>query len=120
MLQIFFILTAILDETSKLLNLSVAIQKCLGKTRAFLFNALVFPCSLLVVTIFWTIWHIDRELIFPKVIDTFFPLWLNHMMHTFILVPLMIELALPKKYSFVRFKDAAVVLTVYATIYQFL
>ncbi|XP_018575490.1 androgen-dependent TFPI-regulating protein-like [Anoplophora glabripennis] len=118
MLQILFLLTAVLDETSKLLDLPVLTRKRLGRTRAFLFNTLVFPCSLLVVTIFWTIWHIDRELVLPKILDKVFPLWLNHVMHTIILVPLAVELALPKRYNFVRFENAAATLVLYALFYQ--
>ncbi|KAJ8945887.1 hypothetical protein NQ318_002728 [Aromia moschata] len=117
-LQIVFSVTAILDESAKLLNLPIHIRKRLGRTRAVLFNALLFPCTLLVATVFWGIWHIDRELIFPKIIDEFFPTWLNHAVHTFIVVPLIVELLLPKQYSFVQFRNAAIVLTVYAAIYQ--
>ncbi|KAJ8961628.1 hypothetical protein NQ314_005880 [Rhamnusium bicolor] len=119
-LQIFFLITAILDELARFLNVSVDIKKRLGRTRAFIFNTFVFPCSLLVMTIFWSIWHIDRELIFPKVVDDVYPTWLNHTLHTVIAIPLVIELLLPKRYSFVQFKNAALVLTVYMTIYQFL
>ncbi|KAJ8917133.1 hypothetical protein NQ315_012623, partial [Exocentrus adspersus] len=56
-LQIVFLLIAVLDEASKLLHLRVGIQIPLGRARAFLFNTLVFPSSLVVVTIFWTTWH---------------------------------------------------------------
>lgn len=34
----------------------------------------------------------DRELIFPKVLDSFFPDWLNHVMHTNILIFIVIEM----------------------------
>ncbi|KAJ8945888.1 hypothetical protein NQ318_002729 [Aromia moschata] len=117
-LQIVFLITAILDESAKLLNFAIHIRKRLGRTRAFIFNALFFPCTLLEVTVFWGIWLIDRELIFPKVIDEVFPTWLNHAVHTFIVVPLIVDLLLPKRYSFVPFRNAAIVLTVYTAIYQ--
>ncbi|XP_023017506.2 androgen-dependent TFPI-regulating protein isoform X1 [Leptinotarsa decemlineata] len=116
-LHMIFVILAILDETSKILKLPVAIQKRLGKTRAFIFNTLLFPSCLLVSTFFWGIWHIDRELIFPKAVDEFFPSWLNHMLHTFTLVPMVIELLLPKKYNFVQFRQAAPILIIYSLVY---
>ncbi|XP_072390426.1 androgen-dependent TFPI-regulating protein-like isoform X2 [Diabrotica undecimpunctata] len=118
MLQIFFISLAVLDELSKLLSLPSKIQNLLNKARAYIFNSLVFPCSTLVVFTFWSIWAVDRELIFPKVMDTFFPSWLNHVLHTFIAIPLVIEILLPKKDNFVEFKNAAPILLCYAGIYQ--
>lgn len=41
---------------------------------------------------FWGLYAIDRELIFPKLIDQFFPTWLNHLMHTNIMVFSLLEL----------------------------
>ncbi|KAJ8984741.1 hypothetical protein NQ317_005006 [Molorchus minor] len=51
-LQIIFAVTTVLDESSKLLNLPLSLQKRLGRTRAYLFNTFIFPCSLLVMTDF--------------------------------------------------------------------
>ncbi|KAG5884142.1 hypothetical protein JTB14_021808 [Gonioctena quinquepunctata] len=118
MLHFIFVIIAIVDESSKILKLPVSIQKPIGRTRAFLFNTLLFPSCLLVSSFFWTIWHIDRELIFPKTLDDFFPSWLNHTLHTFILLPMVLELLLPKKHNFVQFRNAAPILAVYSTIYS--
>ncbi|XP_056632374.1 androgen-dependent TFPI-regulating protein-like isoform X3 [Diorhabda sublineata] len=120
MLQIFFLSLAILDEISRLLNLPSGLQKLLGKSRAYIFSSLVFPGSALVVFTFWSIWAVDRELIFPKIMDTFFPAWLNHVLHTFILIPLAIEILLPKTDNFIKFKSAAPTLLFYSGIYQVL
>lgn len=32
--------------------------------------------------IFWALYAVDRELIFPASVDEWFPSWLNHIMHT--------------------------------------
>uniref|UniRef100_A0A2P2I1V6 Androgen-induced gene 1 protein-like n=1 Tax=Hirondellea gigas TaxID=1518452 RepID=A0A2P2I1V6_9CRUS len=48
----------------------------------FLFTAILFPIALFVSVSFWTLFIIDREMIFPVIYDTFFPLWLNHAIHT--------------------------------------
>ncbi|KAG5884144.1 hypothetical protein JTB14_021809 [Gonioctena quinquepunctata] len=117
MLHIAFVILAIVDESSKILKLPALIQKLVGRTRASLFNTLLFPSCLLVSSLFWTIWHIDRELIFPKAVDEVFPSWLNHTLHTYTLLPMMLELLLPKKYDFVQFRNAAPILVVYFFVY---
>ncbi|XP_060527418.1 androgen-dependent TFPI-regulating protein-like isoform X2 [Cylas formicarius] len=91
--QTLFLCTAVLDELLQILTPKTKLQKSIQYVRHVTFSTIVFPCTLLVVTVFWTIWHIDRELIFPKALDDFYPAWLNHTMHTFILVPLVIEVA---------------------------
>lgn len=35
---------------------------------------------------------IDRELVFPKALDEFFPSWLNHVMHTNIMIFTLLEM----------------------------
>jgi hypothetical protein len=35
---------------------------------------------------------VDRELVFPKALDPFFPSWLNHVMHTNIMVFTLLEM----------------------------
>lgn len=113
-----FIATAILDEIGTIHNAPVAMQKLLGRFRAFFFYTLVLPCSMIVVTMFWTLWHIDRELIFPRVIDMFLPTWVNHSLHTFIVLPVVVELLQPKTYRFVEFSKAVKILVFYLFVYQ--
>lgn len=43
---------------------------------------------------FWGLMAIDRELVFPKVLDEFFPTWLNHLMHTNIMIFIFLEMFL--------------------------
>ncbi|XP_057665583.1 androgen-dependent TFPI-regulating protein-like [Diorhabda carinulata] len=118
--QILFMIVAIMDEVSKLMKFSLITQKRLGKTRAVMYNTILFPSTLMVMSIFWILWHTDRELVFPEILDLFFPSWLNHMLHTFIVMPIIIELILPKKYNFVKFEKSAVVLTAIFMFYQIL
>jgi len=35
---------------------------------------------------------VDRELVFPKAFDSFFPSWLNHVMHTNIVIFTLLEM----------------------------
>lgn len=62
--------------------------------RDLLFTTLAFPLSTFVFLAFWIIFLYDRELIYPKVLDTVFPVWLNHAMHTFILPFSLVEVIL--------------------------
>ncbi|XP_022105815.1 androgen-induced gene 1 protein-like [Acanthaster planci] len=72
--------------------------------RDWFLAAVAFPIGTLVVTVFWLIWAVDRELIFPKVLDDFFPAWLNHVMHTTVVPILLLDMFLvrhryPSKFS---------------------
>lgn len=59
--------------------------------RDFIQASLAFPLSTFVCLTFWGLYAIDRELVFPKAADAFFPWWLNHVMHSNILVFSMLE-----------------------------
>ncbi|KAL1122080.1 hypothetical protein AAG570_003486 [Ranatra chinensis] len=52
------------------------------KLSDFIFTAIATPMALMVTLVFWSIYLIDRELIFPKVIDLVMPPWINHSIHT--------------------------------------
>jgi hypothetical protein len=41
--------------------------------------------------LFWAIWSVDRELVFPKIYDAIIPVWQNHVMHTLPLVTSIID-----------------------------
>ncbi|XP_049949196.1 androgen-dependent TFPI-regulating protein-like isoform X1 [Schistocerca serialis cubense] len=62
------------------------------KVNNYTFRTFVFPLSLIVTLVFWTIYSIDRELILPKALDAFLPLWLNHALHTNITVAAFTEM----------------------------
>ncbi|KAG8566916.1 hypothetical protein GDO81_013418 [Engystomops pustulosus] len=85
------------------------LQLCLSNRKRFcsvfarlkdcIFAALAFPVGVFVCASFWSIYAYDRELVYPKELDSFIPQWLNHAMHTFIIPPLLIELfACPHQY----------------------
>lgn len=41
---------------------------------------------------FWALYFVDRELVFPRALDPYFPVWLNHIMHTNIMIFIVIEM----------------------------
>jgi FAR-17a/AIG1-like protein len=57
----------------------------------YIFAAFAFPVGAQVAFTFWSLYAIDRELVFPKIIDSFYPWWLNHALHTNVLLFILIE-----------------------------
>ena len=80
----------ILGSESRTKEYSTAAQKL----RDFMFSSLAFPTGVFVTVAFWSIYLVDRELIFPEELDEYFPPITNHMMHTTPLVSQIIELLL--------------------------
>ncbi|XP_077300001.1 androgen-induced gene 1 protein-like isoform X2 [Arctopsyche grandis] len=64
------------------------------KVKDYIFSSLAFPAAMYVGVTFWGLMAIDRELVFPKVLDEFFPTWLNHLMHTNIMIFIFLEMFL--------------------------
>ncbi|KAL5281646.1 hypothetical protein ACFFRR_005162 [Megaselia abdita] len=62
------------------------------KVKDYLFSSMCFPISFNVGISFWGIYIVDRELVCPEILDAIFPLWLNHMVHTNIMVFMILEL----------------------------
>ncbi|XP_034964736.2 androgen-induced gene 1 protein isoform X2 [Zootoca vivipara] len=60
--------------------------------RDWMMAVLAFPIGVFVVTMFWSIYIYDRELVYPKLLDNFIPPWLNHGMHTTVLPFILIEM----------------------------
>jgi len=57
-------------------------QSVLQNLRDVLFASWAFPTGIFVSLTFWILFAIDRALVFPVEMDSFFPLWLNHAVHT--------------------------------------
>ncbi|KAK9506310.1 hypothetical protein O3M35_008269 [Rhynocoris fuscipes] len=49
----------------------------------YLFTSIATPMALLVSIVFWVVYIIDRELIFPRALDAVIPVYINHSIHTF-------------------------------------
>ncbi|KAF3427435.1 hypothetical protein E2986_06515 [Frieseomelitta varia] len=62
------------------------------KLKDHMHSILGFPVAMFVGIIFWALMFVDRELVLPKALDPYFPWWLNHLMHTSIMVSTFIEM----------------------------
>ncbi|XP_071769415.1 androgen-dependent TFPI-regulating protein [Centroberyx gerrardi] len=60
-------------------------ETVLNRCKDLLFSVFAFPVGMFVVLLFWMIFAYDRELVYPATIDAFFPPWINHSMHSFVL-----------------------------------
>ncbi|XP_072936535.1 androgen-induced gene 1 protein-like [Epargyreus clarus] len=61
------------------------------KIKDTLFS-LAFPVAIYVSLAFWSIYAVDKQLIFPDHIERLYPKWVNHVMHTTVAIFIIIEL----------------------------
>lgn len=68
---------------------------------------------------FWFLFNVNREFVYPKLIDTYVPFWYNHGMHT-IIVPLLLFELITTRHEFppvmVSFKILVRFIFVYAVV----
>uniref|UniRef100_A0A2K6UFF8 Androgen dependent TFPI regulating protein n=1 Tax=Saimiri boliviensis boliviensis TaxID=39432 RepID=A0A2K6UFF8_SAIBB len=84
LLQTIFYGVACLDDVLKRIR-GRKDMTFLTAFRDLLFTTLAFPISTFVFLAFWILFLYNRNLVYPKALDTVFPMWLNHAMHTLIL-----------------------------------
>ncbi|XP_034754734.1 androgen-dependent TFPI-regulating protein [Etheostoma cragini] len=80
-------------------------KSALNRCKDLLFSVFAFPVGMFVVLLFWTLFAYDRELVYPATIDTFFPPWINHAMHTFVL-PILLGEVLVQPHIYPQTKHA--------------
>ncbi|XP_037321329.2 androgen-dependent TFPI-regulating protein [Pungitius pungitius] len=104
LLQMSFFGLAALNDLQAVEKSVSFVKRC----KDLLFSVFAFPVGMFVVLLFWTICAYDRELVYPATIDTFFPPWINHAMHTFVLPVLLGEvLVQPHIYPQTKYALAA-------------
>lgn len=60
--------------------------------KGYWFTTFIFPFSLMVSLMFWGLYNINRDFVLPEACDEIFPKWLNHSVHTNILLLPVVEL----------------------------
>ncbi|KAL5235596.1 hypothetical protein ACI65C_003006 [Semiaphis heraclei] len=83
---LFFLYALVVDVFPLIFPSKSSVLETLSQVKNFFFASIAFPLSMFVSTTFWSLWFIDRSLVMPKDIDLYFPVWLNHTMHTFVSV----------------------------------
>ncbi|XP_025191440.1 androgen-dependent TFPI-regulating protein-like [Melanaphis sacchari] len=56
------------------------------------YSSILLPTGIFVCATFWVMYAYDREIIYPKIVDSYIPYWQNHGMHTTILPLILAEL----------------------------
>ena len=72
-----------------LLHLLSTFLPAIKRARDLFFESLAFPAGMLVAVMFWSLYAIDRELVYPEIIDKYVPVAVNHMEHS-VMVPLIL------------------------------
>lgn len=87
--------------------------------KDFLFCVILFPNTLSIYSLFWSVYYVDRELTYPKELDKYVPTWWNHVGHTLICVPIVVELIQEgKTITFPNYKKAFIVFNIFAAAYH--
>lgn len=88
---VFLTLSLTYDVLEWLDRHETELAKKLKYYRDVLFCGLVLPMTMFISTMFWTVFLIDRELVFPEVYDKIVPWWFNHCVHTNIAIVVLLE-----------------------------
>ncbi|XP_014468943.1 PREDICTED: androgen-induced gene 1 protein-like isoform X3 [Dinoponera quadriceps] len=98
-LQAVFFLICVLNDCFGTNAVNPKKLPFIRKLKDDLHASLGFPIAMFVGVIFWTLMFVDRELVLPKALDPYFPWWLNHLLHTLIMVTTVLEMIVaPRQY----------------------
>lgn len=98
-LQAVFFLVCLINDFGGTNELSPTKRPILRKIKDFIHASLAFPVAMFVGITFWVLMMVDRELVLPSAVDPYFPSWLNHLMHTMIVVTTIVEMiTAPRQY----------------------
>lgn len=79
----------------------------LRRLRDYVYGTFALPLAFETTLMFWAMTSIDRELVFPKALDAFFPRWLDVILHTNVSIFILLDMMLvrhiyPKRSTAVR------------------
>lgn len=91
-IQLFYFLASFLNGLFGTEVRSRAKSSRLQSTRDWLFASLAFPIGMFVGVMFWGLFFINRDLVFPAKYDAYIPAFENHLLHTTVIPLQLIEL----------------------------
>ena len=91
-------------------------KKVLQRLTDLVFTTMVLPLAIFIPVSFWGLYAIDRNLIYPEVFDKVVPPYINHFLHTAILLWALCEVYLVH-HHFPSTRWAAVVIFTYSLAY---
>ncbi|XP_062319977.1 androgen-dependent TFPI-regulating protein [Osmerus eperlanus] len=93
-----------------------AARNGLTRCKDLLFSVFAFPVGMFVVLVFWVIFAYDRQLVYPASLDAFFPPWMNHAMHSFVL-PILLGEILVQPHTYPKTKNGLAALGIVGVAY---
>lgn len=72
-IQAFYFTISLLNDFVGTNEIDPVRTPLIRKLKDRLLATLAFPCAILVSITFWALYAVDRELVFPKVLDEIFP-----------------------------------------------
>ena len=112
MLQSVYFVLSLLAHLTHYMNLR--------KFCEFLFTSLVLPLGTLVTGLFWTIFAIDRELVYPTIMDMYIPNLMNHACHTFVFFLMAFDLMVIPHFRAVGLMAETITMITVVTLYSLL
>lgn len=94
MIHAFYFTLSLLNDFFGSTKVSVHNRPLITTFRDYCFASFVVPLTSDVAGMFWILYKIDRELVFPQTLDAFFPWWLNIFVHANIGVFILVEMIL--------------------------
>lgn len=62
------------------------------KLKDYYFATFAFPLAMDVAILYWSLFVIDRKAVLPDEIESFFPAWLNQILHTLVAITIVLEM----------------------------
>jgi len=97
----YYCLSSMIDMLANLLSKKHSTN--LHKIRDFFFASIAFPYAMIVVSLFWSVYSVDRELIYPSFIDDLVPYYVNNLSHTSVALILLELVITPHQYPRKKF-----------------
>lgn len=82
----------VLHDATRVLSPANAIRRSVRGLRDLVLVGLAAPAALTISAMFWSLYLLDRDLVMPPALDAILPVWLNHAMHTFVVVLVVVQM----------------------------
>ncbi|XP_014205057.1 androgen-induced gene 1 protein-like [Copidosoma floridanum] len=94
--QTIFFLLCMLNDIFGTNSVNPKKRPFIRQFKDYFYAAIGYPVSMVSQQL---LMFIDRELVLPKALDPYFPWWLNHLMHTMIMITTVLEMLMaPRQY----------------------
>jgi len=84
--QTLLFLLCVMHDVTRLLRPANPLRHAARSLRDLFFVAVAAPWAVTVSAMFWALFFVDRELVLPASLDVMVPSWLNHSMHSVVLL----------------------------------